>query len=1344
MKLKHLTIAPMMVACWLLAGSCALDDREVTLAISGLGIGGTSGAGPADGLLAPQLALSTEAIDLGWVTTSFSARARIRVDNLGTAPLPPPTVGFAGGSHPDFSLIQNGCALEVAPGKSCELRVQLVPSGNGERAATLEVRSDVGGEARVALSGQGLAAGDLILAPVAGSFEDFGGTRVGSSVEETFSISNPSDVASGPLRFRPNRPEFALLAPREGDCIPDQTSLVGGQSCTLRLAFTPTERGPLEATLTGASDGVGAVSVTLVGRGLLPAALSVSPPTVDFAGVVLSSSAQRSVLFENAGDEPLTLTGARLAPENAEGFSILNSNCGAGTQIEGGASCSVQLEFRPPRIGEELTAELLAEGAEGQAQSVPLRGIGLEQGALTVSATAPGDDDFGEVLLGESSERVFQIQNPSPQPSGVLDVLPSDGFTLAPPVEGAAGECVSGSTSLVDGETCSVRVLFAPSQRGPVTGSLTVSSPLAGATELLLKGQGIVPALLAVERELNFGRVLTGSSGVRTLTLANEGDQPLPPPSFELTGNAPAQVAAFSLESQCVAPLAQGETCDLSLTFAPTDATAHAVTLNISAMGINTSVLLLGEAQVPGSLVLSAADNVGAFGDVPIGTTTSRSFVLANPGQIPSGRVTVSSDNNQFAIDLGDCNQGDPAGLVDGASCTFNVRFTPADNLPQAANLSVQSPGAGRAGMQLSGRGRQSALLSSDTGNRDLGRANVGQDAIREPQNEFTWTVNNQGDLPTGTLTVQNGNAAEFVIRNDSCSNAAVPGRASCQMIIRFRPSAAGNRSARVVVTDPNGAPPATLALTGLGVQLAALGQSCVNAECSAGECTRGVCCNRACDRTCQVCSAQGQCIDQSNQEACGNGAACFGVDNCKLPAGRACSQNGGDAQCGSGQCERRLGGTGAGDRICCLDDCGNSLQCNGQNRCQAPTLGAGAACGAAGQLQCQTGLSCVDGVCCQEACGGYCERCQAGTGTCVAVPAGQQEADPVSGNNCTNGFECTGTRNGCRARTGQPCSSTDGSDCVSGNCEVTASGARICCSQNCAQGQFCNAQLQCVECNDGDARCVQGGGRQQCNNGFFQNANCPNGQTCVNNGQCGCGGNTPVACGNRCIRTDQCCDNNRCNACQQCNTNTNTCGPLGGQPDRCPGTQVCNATGQCVPPGAPNGSACNQPGDCESNVCTRWFLDVDGDGFGSQGPSGFLSFCGPNVPNVPGQRFVARADDCCDAIFDVRPGQTVGGEASYFCPAASARGGMAFNSFDYNCDGRQVSTEAVLNFNSLHPDCTTRTAEQCFNGTGDGSGWIDSIPDCGREGNFQTGCAPAGDGCSDGRPFPMVRLPCL
>ena len=65
-----------------------------------------------------------------------------------------------------------------------------------------------------------------------------------------------------------------------------------------------------------------------------------------------------------------------------------------------------------------------------------------------------------------------------------------------------------------------------------------------------------MPPLLVVERELNLGRTPTGASGVRTLAIAMDGDQPLLPPTFELTGHSPAQVAAFFVESLCIAPLA--------------------------------------------------------------------------------------------------------------------------------------------------------------------------------------------------------------------------------------------------------------------------------------------------------------------------------------------------------------------------------------------------------------------------------------------------------------------------------------------------------------------------------------------------------------------------------------------------------------------------------------------------------------------------------------------------------------------------------------------------------------------------------------------------------------------
>jgi hypothetical protein len=66
-------------------------------------------------------------------------------------------------------------------------------------------------------------------------------------------------------------------------------------------------------------------------------------------------------------------------------------------------------------------------------------------------------------------------------------------------------------------------------------------------------------------------------------------------------------------------------------------------------MGAATSVLLIGEAQVPANLVLTATDSGGAFGDVPIETSTSRAIVLTSPGQIPRGASPSATFRTVFS-----------------------------------------------------------------------------------------------------------------------------------------------------------------------------------------------------------------------------------------------------------------------------------------------------------------------------------------------------------------------------------------------------------------------------------------------------------------------------------------------------------------------------------------------------------------------------------------------------------------------------------------------------------------------------------------------------------------------
>jgi hypothetical protein len=123
------------------------------------------------------------------------------------------------------------------------------------------------------------------------------------------------------------------------------------------------------------------------------------------------------------------------------------------------------------------------------------------------------------------------------------------------------------------------------------------------------------------------------------------------------------------------------------------------------------------------------------------------------------------------------------------------------------------------------------------------------------------------------------------------------------------------------------------------------------------------------------------------------------------------------------------------------------------------------------------------------------------------------------------------------------------------------------------------------------------------------------------------------------------------------------TCSPLAGAPDPvasapCTGTSICVATSS----GAPacrgrDGLSCSADGDCASGHCRTYYLDGDGDGYGSKAHA--LYRCDATVNPPAG--YVANATDCCDFDKAANPGVP---KTSYFTTPD------ACGDFDYDCDG--------------------------------------------------------------------------
>ncbi len=215
--------------------------------------------------------------------------------------------------------------------------------------------------------------------------------------------------------------------------------------------------------------------------------------------------------------------------------------------------------------------------------------------------------------------------------------------------------------------------------------------------------------------------------------------------------------------------------------------------------------------------------------------------------------------------------------------------------------------------------------------------------------------------------------------------------------------------------------------------------------ECTSGNCVDGVCCSGSCTGQCEACDVAGsvgtcsvvplgEAPHGTVRAACGGDATCGGT--CTGASRTACGYAPTSTECRAPSCTNGVAivkaycdGVGScppeQQVICAPDVCG-STECTGcsvispclsstdyckAGKCVAFTA-KGGACSATSE--CVSGLVCVDGVCCDQACSGQCQACNlpGSLGTCAPVPAGEMPKggrSPCAGSG-TCGATCDGT----------------------------------------------------------------------------------------------------------------------------------------------------------------------------------------------------------------------------------------------------------------------------------------------------------------------------------------------
>lgn len=232
---------------------------------------------------------------------------------------------------------------------------------------------------------------------------------------------------------------------------------------------------------------------------------------------------------------------------------------------------------------------------------------------------------------------------------------------------------------------------------------------------------------------------------------------------------------------------------------------------------INTMTFLLQDTPLA---VLSKTSLT--FAAQPLGTTSSpQTLTLTNNGTGPLNlsNVAVTGANSADFPLTNNC----PASVAAASNCQINISFAPTANGSRSASLSLadNAPGTTQS-VLLSGSGGLAAVqLSVPTlgfGSEPVGNTSAGQ----------SITVSNAGFSPANfsSISVGGSNVTDFSQTN-TCGSSLAPG-GTCTISVTFTPTALGNRTASVTITDDATGSPQTVGLTGSGITTIAFSPSTV------------------------------------------------------------------------------------------------------------------------------------------------------------------------------------------------------------------------------------------------------------------------------------------------------------------------------------------------------------------------------------------------------------------------------------------------------------------------------------------------------------------------------------
>jgi hypothetical protein len=445
----------------------------------------------------------------GWVyiptasggTSAAGSSGNLRVYQYGKSGTGMPTLSLQATSSEAFGFSSSAPVITsngTTPG-SALVWIVWAPNGEGTGAQlraydpipvdgepVLRWSAPVGTSAKFAIPGVGagrlyvgtrdghvLAFGSPVTPALEGSATAFSTTILGQSSQRVLTMTanealTVSSLASSSSQFTLGTPSSTLPA-----------NLSTGQTLEVPITFSPTETGPLGATVTVTLSSGKTVTFALSGTGQAASAkLEAAPPLVTFGGTSVGGSLSAGATFRNVGATSLTIEGVKLpsSPFGAVGVPPV------GSTIEPGGSITITVTFDPTETG-KFSGQIGLETSGGD-EAIGLSGSAGLPGALQITSETIA---YGEVLLGASATKSFTVTNIGGTAVPITKSKPPTGGAFL------ATTSLPEGTTIAPGASVTETVEFAPSSAGYASDTWFINGEdTTGLHQVQFSGVGVV------------------------------------------------------------------------------------------------------------------------------------------------------------------------------------------------------------------------------------------------------------------------------------------------------------------------------------------------------------------------------------------------------------------------------------------------------------------------------------------------------------------------------------------------------------------------------------------------------------------------------------------------------------------------------------------------------------------------------------------------------------------------------------------------------------------------------------------------------------------------------------